>query len=70
MCISLCRSGNMPISMLWSILVSGRGTDGQTNNDRGKDVVPSFLSFLFGWCTKNTKYRAVLVCNLAILLKW
>ena len=43
MCISLCRSGNMPISMLWSVLVSSRGTDGRTNDDRGKDIVPSIL---------------------------
>ena len=40
MCISLYRSGNMPISMLWSVLVSSRGTDCRTNDDRGKDVVP------------------------------
>ena len=47
MCISLCRSGNMPISMLCSVLVLGRGTDGRTNNDREKDVVPFFFFFHF-----------------------
>ena len=38
--MSLCRSENMPISMLWSVLVSSRGNDGRTKDDRGKDVVP------------------------------
>ena len=37
---SCLRSGNMYISMLWSVLVSSRGTDGRANDDRGKDVVP------------------------------
>ena len=38
--MSLYRSGNMSISMLWSVLVSSRGTDRRTNDNRGKDVVP------------------------------
>ena len=40
--MSLYRSGNMPMSMLWSVLVSSRGIDGQGNDDREKDVVPLF----------------------------
>ena len=40
MCMSLYRSGNMYISMLWSVLVSSRGTDGRANDDQGKDIVP------------------------------
>ena len=48
MCISLCRSGNMPISMLWLVLVSSRGTDGRTNDDRGKDVVPKIVHNFYG----------------------
>ena len=34
------RLGNMSISMLWLGLVSSQGTDGRTNDDQGKDVVP------------------------------
>ena len=41
--MSLYRSGNMPISMLWSVIVSSCGADGQTNDDEGKDVVPHLL---------------------------
>ena len=37
---SCLRSGKMYISMLWLVLVSRRGTDGRTNDDQGKDVVP------------------------------
>ena len=40
MCISLCRLGNMYISMLWSVIVSSRGNNSRGNDDRGKDVVP------------------------------
>ena len=35
----------MPISKLWSVLVSSRGTDGRTNDDQGKDLVPSKILF-------------------------
>ena len=38
--ISMNWSGNMPISMLWSVIVSRRGTDGRTIDGRTKDVVP------------------------------
>ena len=44
MCISLCRLGNIPISMLWSVLVSSRGTEVGTIDDRGKDIVPKISS--------------------------
>ena len=44
MCISLCRLGNMPISMLWSVLVSSWGTEVGTIDDRGKDIVPKISS--------------------------
>ena len=46
MCITLGRSGNMPISMLWSVFVSSRGIDGRGNDDREKDVVPHLLYLL------------------------
>ena len=37
----LYRSGNMPIFMLWLILLSSRGTNGRTIDGRTKDLVPS-----------------------------
>ena len=40
MCMYLYRSGNMLISMLWSVLASSWGTNGRANDIRGKDTVP------------------------------
>ena len=43
--MSLYRLGNMPISMLWSVLVLSRGTDSWTIDGRTKDVCSkSFIS--------------------------
>ena len=44
--MSLYRSGNMSLSMLWSVLKSSRGIDGRGNDDREKDVVPKIFRIL------------------------